>query len=104
MSGCDAVDSGGSDCQSFSTRSYSAWLNASVASRSMAELVDDVGVRASVGGRLTTIVPRVSSGSIRRWAVIVQRRALCKGSDRQSFTMLRVCGPWLGHTDCRRTP
>ena len=51
MSGFDVVASGGSDCQSFRTWSYSAWLNASVASRSMAESVDDVGVRASARGQ-----------------------------------------------------
>ena len=51
MSGFDAVVSGGSDYQSFSTWSYSAWLNASVASRSRAEPVDDLGVPCFRGGQ-----------------------------------------------------
>src|SRR5262245_14110636 len=104
MSGFESAISGGSDCQSFRTWLYSARLNASVASRSRAEPVDVVGVPASAGGRLMIIVQIVSNKSIWRCEMTVQRLLLLKNSDRRSFTMSKVYGPWLERTDCRRIP
>ena len=75
MSGLDAVVSGRIEYQSCKTWSYSARLNAAVASCSRAEPVGAVGAAAIAGGRLTAIVPRVSSRRSNR-RVVVSRRAL----------------------------
>src|SRR6185295_15630943 len=89
ISGFEAVPSAGSEYQSFRTRSYSAWLNASVASRSRAEAGGAIGVPAFEGDRLATIVPTVNRRVSCSSAVMAPRQVLSKGSDRRSLTMLK---------------